>query len=81
MIFSGLISLAVLALIGYMMSRTVLSPVTNIVKQVEQITASNLDARVPVTDRHDELGELATTFNNTLDRLENSFDAQKNVRK
>jgi len=77
LIFSGLISLAVLALIGYMMSRTVLSPVTNIVKQVEQITASNLDARVPVTDRHDELGELATTFNNTLDRLENSFDAQK----
>ena len=71
------IGLAVLAVVGYFLSRSALSPVSNIVRKVEKITASNLDERVPVADEKDELGELAVTFNHTLDRLEQSFDAQK----
>lgn len=30
-----------------------------------------------VEDHKDEIGELARTFNKTLDRLEESFEAQK----
>ena len=71
------VGLAVLAVVGYFLSRSALSPVSNIVRKVEKITASNLDERVPVADEKDELGELAVTFNRTLDRLEQSFDAQK----
>lgn len=71
------VGLAVLAVVGYFLSRSALSPVSNIVRKVEKITASNLDERVPVADEKDELGELAVTFNHTLDRLEQSFDAQK----
>ena len=37
-------------------------PVSEIVKQVEAITASNLSKRVEVEDHKDEIGELARTF-------------------
>lgn len=72
-----LIGLAVLAVMGYFLSKGALLPVSDIVRKVEEIKASNLDERIPVTNEKDELGELTVTFNHTLDRLEQSFDAQK----
>src|SRR5690625_7541888 len=41
------------------------------------ISATNLDLRLPSNGNKDELSELANTFNEMLNRLENSFDAQK----
>ena len=70
-------SFAVLFLIGYFMAKSALKPVSQIVRQVESITASNLSKRVEVDANNDEIGELATTFNHTLNRLEKSFDSQK----
>lgn len=72
-----IISFAVLFVIGYFMARSVLKPVSKIVKQVEEITASNLNQRLEIDNPKDEIGELAATFNDTLDRLEKSFDSQK----
>ena len=72
-----LFSFAVLFLIGYYMAKSALKPVSHIIRQVESITASNLSKRVMVASSHDEISELATTFNHTLNRLEKSFDAQK----
>ena len=63
--------------IGYFFARKALRPVADIVDKVNDITATNLDLRVPVKNEKDEIGELAATFNNMLNRLENSFDAQK----
>ncbi|MDR0332193.1 MAG: HAMP domain-containing histidine kinase [Dysgonamonadaceae bacterium] len=71
------ISFAILFIIGYFMARNALSPVSRIVKQVEKITASSLSQRVETDNPKDEIGELAATFNDTLDRLEESFDSQK----
>jgi signal transduction histidine kinase len=71
------ISFTVLFIIGYFMARNALSPVSKIIKQVEKITASSLSQRVETENPKDEIGELAATFNDTLDRLEESFDAQK----
>ena len=68
---------AILFVIGYFMARSVLRPVSKIVREVEQINDSNLNKRVGIDDPSDEIGELAVTFNRTLDRLEKSFDAQK----
>jgi signal transduction histidine kinase len=72
-----LASFAILFIIGYLMARNVLKPVSKIVKQVGKITASNLRKRVEIDNPKDEIGELAITFNDTLDRLEESFEAQK----
>lgn len=62
---------------GRFFSKKALSPVTVIVNKVKKITASNLDLRLNNTQGRDELAELSSTFNEMLDRLEKSFDAQK----
>ncbi|MGY0036603.1 HAMP domain-containing sensor histidine kinase [Pedobacter sp. NJ-S-72] len=63
---------------GYYFVGKALNPVAEIVDKVEEITATNLYKRVLVKNEKDEIGELAITFNNMLDRLEQSFDGQKN---
>lgn len=77
LIFSyiGIIGLTVIA--GYFFVGRALQPVEKMVNKVEEITATSLNLRVPVQNEKDEIGELATTFNKMLDRLESSFDAQK----
>ena len=62
---------------GRLFARKALQPVADMVDTVEEITATKLDARIKVQNNKDELDELAVTFNQMLDRLEHSFDAQK----
>jgi signal transduction histidine kinase len=63
--------------IGRFYARQALNPVTRMVDQVEEITATSLDRRVSEGNGRDEIAELAVTFNRMLKRLENSFEAQK----
>lgn len=72
--FAGII---ILGIAGYLFAKAALSPVSRIVDEVEGITESNLDLRLPVPNPNDELGELAQTFNGMLERLDKSFDSQK----
>jgi signal transduction histidine kinase len=62
---------------GRIFAGRALQPVAAMVDRVEDITAKNLDLRIPVKNERDEIGELASTFNKMLNRLEQSFDAQK----
>jgi signal transduction histidine kinase len=64
-------------LAGYFFSRQALQPVSQMVDKVEEITASHLDLRIGEGRGKDEIAELAITFNRMLDRLENSFEAQR----
>ncbi|ASZ10732.1 HAMP domain-containing histidine kinase [Chitinophaga pendula] len=73
--FLGIITLTWIA--GRFFARKALQPVAEMVDKVEDITATRLDLRVPVQNEKDEIGELAVTFNHMLDRLEQSFTAQK----
>lgn len=54
-----------------------LRPVVSIADQVEAISTSSLDQRVPVPDTDDEVAELATVMNHMLDRLERGGDRQR----
>ena len=69
--------LTMLVIVGYILSRSTLKPIRNIVKEAEKITASHIDKRLPVKNEQDELGELSITFNALLERLEKSFNSQK----
>lgn len=58
---------------GYFMAGRVLAPVAAMASKATAITADKLSERLPVHNPNDELGRLATAFNNTLARLEDSF--------
>ncbi|MCL4137584.1 UNVERIFIED_CONTAM: hypothetical protein GTU68_067060 [Idotea baltica] len=54
-----------------------LRPVMSITSQVEAITSTSLDRRVPVPDTDDELSDLATVMNRMLDRLQRGGERQR----
>ena len=54
-----------------------LRPVRTISRTMADITTSDLHRRVPETGARDEIGQLATTVNDTLARLDTSVDRQR----
>ncbi|RRA99811.1 HAMP domain-containing sensor histidine kinase [Larkinella rosea] len=77
LIIAFLLGLVIVALLSRLVARQLLKPISTVVRQASEITATNLDRRVEEGNGRDELAELAITFNQMLDRLEHSFDAQK----
>lgn len=58
---------------GYFLARRALQPVQVMTQTAKQITADRLHQRVGVGNPNDELGELAQTLNEMIERLERSF--------
>ncbi|NAW51090.1 HAMP domain-containing protein [Elizabethkingia argentiflava] len=72
-----IISILVICIAGHFFSIKAFAPVKEMTSKAAEISATNLDLRLPSNSSKDELSELADTFNEMLNRLENSFDAQK----
>ena len=68
----GAIGLALVG--GYFLAGRVLAPVGAMAETARKITAESLDARLPIENRHDEFGQLAGVFNDTLARLQEAFE-------
>lgn len=62
---------------GYFLARKSLAPVVAMGAHARRIGATNLHERLPVLNANDELGQLATIFNDLLDRLDQSFERQR----
>ena len=62
---------------GYSLARRALAPVERMAERARTITAERLSDRLPVDNPDDELGRLATVFNETLGRLEASFEQMR----
>lgn len=62
---------------GNYISRRAIEPVDRITTSVREITASNLSERLPVPDTGDELHRLSETLNSMLDRIESSFNRNR----
>jgi signal transduction histidine kinase len=73
-----LISLLLFFIAGWFYSGRSLKPISDVVKKVEDISITSLNLRVFEGNGNDEIGRLAKTFNNMLERLETSFGMQKN---
>jgi len=72
-----LISLLMFFIVGWFFSGRAMKPINDVIKQVKDISITSLNLRVPVINEKDEIGRLANTFNNMLERLESSFGTQK----
>jgi signal transduction histidine kinase len=64
-------------LLAWVLAGRALRPVESIRAQVEAISASTLDRRVPVPHSGDEVSRLAVTMNAMLDRLEDASNRQQ----
>lgn len=71
------IGLLIILLAGLFFSRRVLAPIAKLNEEISSITAGNLNRRVPIENPRDELGLLASNFNQMLTRLEAAFDVQR----
>jgi two-component system heavy metal sensor histidine kinase CusS len=67
------LALVLCALVGYQIARRGLRPLQEMTATVSRIHSTTLDERVRLTGLPAELSLLAATFNQMLDRLEESF--------
>ncbi|KFF13802.1 sensor histidine kinase [Flavobacterium hydatis] len=72
-----IISILLLYMVGRFFSKKAFEPIVRMTNQAQNISATNLKSRIDTNESKDEISELATTFNKMLNRLENSFDSQK----
>lgn len=77
LLIAFLVSVVVIFFVGRFLAKKAFQPVSIMVDKVKNITATNLDLRIDEGNRKDEIAALAITFNEMLNRLEDSFDAQK----
>jgi heavy metal sensor kinase len=71
------VAVAVAGLGGYTLARRALRPIERMNERARSITAERLSDRLPVENPDDEMGRLATVFNETLGRLERSFEQMR----
>ncbi len=73
-LFAGPITLLATIGGGYFLAGRVLQPVKAMASAARHISADRLHERIAVVNPHDELGELAETLNQMIERLERSFE-------
>ena len=75
----AVVGIALAATLGALVGRTALAPIARFTKRTETLAGGlDLSERLPSGGR-DELARLAASFNATLDALERSVEAQRNL--
>ena len=77
LLFGCILSSICSYVLGWIYSGSALKPITHIVNDVDQITATALSLRLDEGKRQDEIERLAVTFNRMLDRIQGAFETQK----
>jgi heavy metal sensor kinase len=72
-----ILGLPIAALGGWWLAGRALAPVQAMTESANRIEAENLAERLPLPPRNDELGKLAYTFNQLLDRLQAAFQRER----
>jgi two-component system, OmpR family, sensor histidine kinase ArlS len=64
-------------IVGFLFSVQLVKPISQIIHEVKDISSYNLSHQIKAGTGHDELSQLANTFNDLLSRLEESFIIQR----
>jgi signal transduction histidine kinase len=76
-LISLIVGMVISLLAGQFFSSQLLKPVAQIIGEVNEISSHNLSKRIKAGASQDELSQLANTFNDLLDRLQEYFTAQR----
>jgi len=71
-----LTGILLVAIAGWIFSGKALSPISDVVSQVNAISINHLERRVDEGNNTDEISLMASTFNRLLDRIEEAFQMQ-----
>jgi signal transduction histidine kinase len=63
---------------GYFYVSRMLQPISKVIQEVDDISATSLHRRVDAGNGKDEMSQLSSTFNKMLERIETAFTTQKN---
>jgi signal transduction histidine kinase len=63
--------------IGYLIAGRMLRPLHTVTATARRLSESNLHERIALASPHDEVKDLADTFDGMLDRLHRAFDSQR----
>ena len=74
----ALSSLVLIGLVGWLLAGRFLSPIRRLRDTAQRISESDLSARIPVQG-NDDLSDLTRTFNDMVERLEQSFVSQRQL--
>src|SRR5262249_55015750 len=77
LLYVGPLALLLAGIGGWLLARKSLAPVVTMAESARRIGAENLGQQLPVANPHDELGQLATVFNELLARLNDAFSKQQ----
>ncbi len=77
LLFSYFSALMITAILSYFYVKQSFAPIDVLNKQISRISQNRLNERVPVGKGQDELNQLASNFNNMLNRIESAFTMQR----
>ncbi len=76
MIWLFLIVFLLVTFVGYYFSVRALSPISEVIQQVQTIYPQNVNQRLTIQNPKDEIGRLTATFNELLERISEVFRLQ-----
>jgi heavy metal sensor kinase len=62
---------------GYFLAASALAPIDKMTRTAQRITAEDLSARLELPGANDEVGRLAATFDNMIQRLDEAFKRER----
>lgn len=76
LLLSFVIGVLITFVSGLFFSKKLVDPIKKITREVNEISSGNLSRRIQTREPNDELNELAITFNDLMNRLQESFEIQ-----
>lgn len=76
LVILNIIIIIITMIIGSSVSKKIIRPIDDMTETVRAINIQKLDTRLNVKGSHDELKELAQTFNDMFDRIQESYERQ-----
>ncbi len=77
LLVGNLFFLLAVGLAAFFLSTTAFRPINDLVKQAESVQGHDLNFRLNYTDSNDEIGIVASAFNNVLDRIQSLAESQR----